>query len=326
MSTNKRGQIYVASMNLRGKWAVKPNDEITVLNVTSAQSKTNKNRRDFSPMTECNYKGYYNFESFWQSGKVYKDIPEEITKKFWKKNKEAKRRYPGSKGKQVLYARWEGDDEKMDYVTSRKKVYVPLYHELMKTSEMISYWLNYVNAGNDIIIYDFDGPRTSDGSVTALKVTKKLLCDKINDTRFPFGHGYVIAAYLAGINISDIINGTEEIKETETKDNKTTLIKQVDISPCKKHCDSSKICNTKTGRCVLKSGKIGKEILAKSKSKKPKSSIKTNKKRSVKDPKKICEYIDMDNGEQCMRHKLKGKMFCEKHLIEYKKYKSTRKQ
>jgi len=37
---------------------------------------------------------------------------------------------PGSKNKKVLYALF--NKEKMDYVTSRKKVYMPRYHELMK--------------------------------------------------------------------------------------------------------------------------------------------------------------------------------------------------
>jgi hypothetical protein len=42
-----------------------------------------------------------------------------------------KRRYPNSKGKKVLYAVFDNDDDnddnlkKMDYITSRKKGYVP---------------------------------------------------------------------------------------------------------------------------------------------------------------------------------------------------------
>ena len=78
-------------------------------------------------MTEIvnGYKGYWNFESYWQSGKVFEDIPEAIVKNYWKQLKEPKRRYPKSKDKKVLYAVFEGNPEKMDYITSRKKVYVP---------------------------------------------------------------------------------------------------------------------------------------------------------------------------------------------------------
>ena len=56
-----------------------------------------------------------------------------------------------------------------------------------------------------ITIYDFDGPRLSDGSVTCQKVTLKLLREKLNDSKFPFGHGYVIAAALAGFTPQDYL-------------------------------------------------------------------------------------------------------------------------
>ena len=54
--------------------------------------------------------------------------------------------------------------------------------------------------GENLIVYDFDGPRTKDGTVTCLEVTPELLKEKIEDTRFPFGHGYVVAASIAGIS------------------------------------------------------------------------------------------------------------------------------
>ena len=110
MSNNETTKkIYIASMNLRGTWA-KPIDPTSKkLNATSAQGKFNANRLAFSPMTpiEGGYKGFWNFESFWQSGKVFEGIPEEKTKSYWKNLKEAKRRYPGSKGKKVLYANFD---------------------------------------------------------------------------------------------------------------------------------------------------------------------------------------------------------------------------
>ena len=42
-----------------------------------------------------------------------------------------------------------------------------------------------------------------DGGVTCLEVTEELLIDKINDTRHPFGHGYVVASILAGIPVQN---------------------------------------------------------------------------------------------------------------------------
>lgn len=203
------GKVYIASMNLRGKWASRP-ENVKLLNVTSAQGKENKNRRDFSPMTESNFVGFggdifYNFEAFWQSGKVFDEITEEKTKKFWKNVKEAKRRFPGSKGKKVLYSKWDGKEEKMGYIESRKKVYIPLYHDLTKEKEMTLYWKEEVEKGQDVVIYDFDGPRLDDGSVTCLEVNIETLQEKVNDHRFPFGHGYVVAALLKGISLSDFM-------------------------------------------------------------------------------------------------------------------------
>merc|ERR1711865_411543 len=113
------GNIYIASMNMRGKWAEPILEKSIKINVTSAQAKASKNRLDFSPMTQIvnGYKKYWNFESYWQSGKVYEDIPIEKTKKWWKELKKPKRRFPNSKGKKVLYALFDGNNEKMDYIT-----------------------------------------------------------------------------------------------------------------------------------------------------------------------------------------------------------------
>tara|TARA_B110001469_G_C9636017_1_gene318930 strand:- start:68 stop:679 length:612 start_codon:yes stop_codon:yes gene_type:complete len=195
------GKIFVASMNMRGKWADPLGETPTKINVTSAQSKTSKNRLNFSPMTPIDggYKGYWNFESYWQSGKVFENIPIEKTKKWWRELEAPKRRYPNSKGKKVLYAVFDGNDEKMDYVTSRKKVYVPEYYEMIKDSERIAHWKKHLEEGNDLVVYDFDGPRLDDGSVTCMELTKELMIEKINNTQFPFGHGYIVTGCIAGI-------------------------------------------------------------------------------------------------------------------------------
>jgi len=196
------GKIYIASMNMRGKWADPILENSIKINVTSAQSKTSHDRHNFSPMTPIvnGYKGYWNFESYWQSGKVYEDIPIETTKKWWKELKEPKRRYPNSKGKKVLHAIFDNNNEKLDYVPSRKLVYVPEYYDLIKNKERLAYWQKQLKEGKNLIVYDFDGPRTIAGEVICLEVTRELLIEKINDTQFPFGHGYIVAGSIAGIN------------------------------------------------------------------------------------------------------------------------------
>ena len=198
------GKIYIASMNMRGKWAQPICDNPIKINVTSSQAKTNKNRVTFSPMQEIvgGYKGYYCFENYWQSGKVYENIPIITTKKWWKELKQPKRRYPNSKGKKVLYAVFDGYDniEKMDYITSRKKVYVPKYYNLIKDKELIDYWKAKLESGYNLVIYDFDGPRLNDGSVSCVELNEDLLKVKINDPTVPFGHGYIVGATIANIN------------------------------------------------------------------------------------------------------------------------------
>jgi hypothetical protein len=212
------GKVYIISLPGRGKGRhIEPPAGCLKLNVTSGQATLNKNRRDFSPMTfvDGSYKGFANFEAYWQSGKVFREIDEEKAMKFWKgvgKAKKSgerggpKRRYPGSKGKEVLYAKFPGfENQEMDYVTSRKEVYVPLYEEMIKGREMTLYWKEVVAGGRDVAVYDFDGPRLEDGRETGAEVTMELLKEKINNTRFPFGHGYVVAAYIAGHDMSEII-------------------------------------------------------------------------------------------------------------------------
>lgn len=206
-SDSSRGKIYLASMNMRGAWAQPISSNSIKVNVTSAQGKSSANRRDFSPMTPVDggYKGFWNFESYWQSGKVFEDVPHDKSLKWWKSIKEAKRRYPGSKGKKVLYAVFEGVDGKLDYVESRKKVYVPEYTELIKNRPMVEHWKQELDSGKDITIYDFDGPRKPDGGVECLEVTEEMLREKIEDPTFPFGHGYSVAMLFAGIDYHRIL-------------------------------------------------------------------------------------------------------------------------
>ena len=196
-------------MNMRGKWAEKPYiEKLNVLNVTSAQGKDNLNRLAFSPMTpvEGGYKGFWNFESYYQSGKVFEGIPEDKVKNFWKNCKEAKRRYPNSKGKKVLYTTFYGDLEgqKLGYVETRKKVYIPEYFSLIENKERLQYWKEKYEKGENIIIYDFDGPRKKDGDVECLEFDEKLFNEKLEYTKHPFGHGYVVAGAIMGLKMSYI--------------------------------------------------------------------------------------------------------------------------
>lgn len=200
MTANNEGKVYIASMRMRGARAKAPAGAI-IVNATSAQVKNNENRRDFSPMTpiEGGYKGYWNFESYWQSGKVWEGIPHAISQQWWKDCKEAKRRDPYAGNATVLHARWDHIDEDLAYVDSRKRVYVREYYDLIKDREMTKLWQQRRRDGRDIVIYDFDGPHGADGELQCLPLTLDLLKEKIEDESRPFGHGYVVAATIAGI-------------------------------------------------------------------------------------------------------------------------------
>lgn len=202
-------------------WSEKPKgvDIYKVVNVTSAQKEDSPYRRDFSPMTpvirykddkEVGYKGFWNFESYWQSGKVFDGIPKNVSRKWWKAQKEPKRKYagPGSTGKSltVLHSAWpdhtdeNGKEKEMQWIQSRKEVYVPEYIKLVKDRESIASLQALINSGKNIIIYDLDGPKKADGTPDTLEVTLNVLREKINATNFPFGHGYIVAALILGIS------------------------------------------------------------------------------------------------------------------------------
>ena len=196
--SNACDMVYVASMNMRGKWAPLPHENCQRVNVTSAQSKSSKFRLAFSPMTpiEGGYRGYLCFENYWQAGKRFEGQTEEEVEemiRWWKDQDKGRRRYKGSKGRRVSHAEFDG--VAYDYVESRKRVYVPHYAALVKE------YIDSLFGGQEkeLVVYDFDGPRDENGGVMCEEVTVELLKHKIQDTRFPFGHGYIVGGLLAGI-------------------------------------------------------------------------------------------------------------------------------
>ena len=204
-------EMYIASMNMRGKWAESP-EGCQRINVTSSQAKNSKNRLAFSPMTpvENGYKGYYCFENYWQAGKRYKGLekPEDLQKqdKWWKSQTKGFRRYPKGKGLMIKYAEYPGFNYQLDYINSRKEVYVPEYYNLVKDNLVLNNLLNEVKNGKCIVVYDFDGSRLDNGDVTCLRVTNELLREKLNSSKSPFGHGYIIAGILAGYHPKDYLD------------------------------------------------------------------------------------------------------------------------
>jgi hypothetical protein len=201
--------VYVASMKMRGTWAPKPDNTLTI-NVTSMQSTTSQFRADFSPMSPIKglYKGFYCFESYWQAYKCFDYLghltnPEKRLEfiQWWKDLDTGKRRHPLCK-KPPVHAIYD-DGIVRGYIDARKNIYVPQYYDLMINTESFKKCKKLVESGNNVVIYDFDGPRNNDGSNTCLEVNLEMLKNKINDVKFPFGHGYVVAAALMGYKPTD---------------------------------------------------------------------------------------------------------------------------
>ena len=190
----EKGRVYIASFNYGGHYPIIPEDIIPI-NVTVYQRPTYLRFQDFSPLCQNYYKGFINFDAFWQSGKVYEGIPEEVSREFWWRTDKITHFMRGAKGKRLLYYSYNG--EQMDYLTARKTVYIPLYHERMEVTLCAKMYTMYRDLGHNLVIYDIDGPR-HDGRVQCLEVTEEFLIDKVNSEE-AFGHGYIVAAYLAGI-------------------------------------------------------------------------------------------------------------------------------
>lgn len=199
--------VFVAGMVLRGPRADAP--EGLRVNVTSAQPLAARDRLAFSPMHvhdqpfSMGDETFANFEGFWQSRKKLRGIPHDTSKRWWAIQKKARRRHPKMKTNGVEFAadpRFPG--QCMDYVTSRRLLYVPDYHtRFLQGSQRVA---ELQNVAGNVIIFDFDGPFDGD-TPACLPVTAEMLREKIADTSRPFGHGYVVAAAVAGIDLSEFV-------------------------------------------------------------------------------------------------------------------------
>eukprot|EP01083_Nonionella_stella_P068308 181274_1 len=171
------------------------------------------------------------FENYWQYGKIFKELghlkkDNKISStwlKFRKKGygeKKGHRHPKGTKTNEILYTFVRGSKEYnkyryymacssyyfgeyMDYITSRKRVYCPMYEALVQQTSVYQELKRQVSNGMNVMILDFDGPKGETDNEKCLKITQQMLQQKVNDTSAPFGHGYVFAAMLANIKSSE---------------------------------------------------------------------------------------------------------------------------
>jgi len=232
------GQVYIGKLRNRGggRDPVIPN--VKNINVTSGSNNKingysikNLSPLYIGPVIEKDIFGHGNlvadiFENYWQYGKVFEELGHvdddgNITRK-WREfrskgyHKKTGDRHPvGTKTNEVKYVDDRGRNwyrymtpifgrylaTNMDYIESRKRIYVPVYEYLLENSETFQALQDYVDEGHDVQILDLDGPVDADPD--GQRVTKKYLRKKINDPSANFGHGYVAAALLSGIKSED---------------------------------------------------------------------------------------------------------------------------
>lgn len=181
-------------------------------------------------------------ENMWQFSKVYEKAPKsnqkysrwdptviwdhpaethvedgELTDEYWAWRKKGFEndhavRYPVGfhHRKNCLYAFVEDPSERLDYIESRKKLYVPIYINLVKKEDKFRQLVEKLRNGKNLLILEVDGPHgesldyykerygVDDDFITGntMLATMENLDIMLNDGKYPFGHGYCLAAAL----------------------------------------------------------------------------------------------------------------------------------
>ena len=165
------------------------------------------------------------FENYWQFGKMWKLAghfkqgniiePSLAWYAFRKKG------YAMTKGKRHPFPKAKGygrpghsmyNDKLYEYVPSRKDIYIPLYAALIRHLPVMKEMKRLLQNGQNIMILDGDGPPQKilvNGQLQSLYPTGtpmniELWNKMVNDPKYSFGHGYVVAALLAGLDVAEL--------------------------------------------------------------------------------------------------------------------------
>lgn len=133
-------------------------------------------------------------------------VPPEVSvlKKKYKDACNATYKNKAEKEKAIEAAKWVPiglwyKNKLLGYIDARKKVYVPTYAKLIKNIQIMKDMKKMIKK-EKIMILDLDGPPQK-LYPTGLLLTKENWKKMIDDEDYLFGHGYVVAALLAGVNI-----------------------------------------------------------------------------------------------------------------------------
>jgi hypothetical protein len=176
-----------------------PPDGVEVINTTSRSFTWSKGLSPFFVGPIPLYGGYEakNMENAWQFSKCYYnhvDLYDNPTPDYfaWAKagwDDIRAHRYPMGKGVKPLFSFWDG--QKLDYVTARKTIYLPLYAEAVKKTYAFQKLREAHAKQQDTYLFDFDAHGLTPGSFD--------YWDLWNNPNIKVGHGYVLAMLLEGI-------------------------------------------------------------------------------------------------------------------------------
>jgi hypothetical protein len=171
-------------------------EEHEVINTTSRSATWSKQLSPFF-LGPCDlYDGMKakNVENAWQYSKVYKKhlnsdgSPSEQYFKWAKMgwDNQVAVRYPMGRGAIPEYSYWNG--EKLDYISARKKIYIPLYGKSVMKSDAYNKLKEIYNNTGVLHLWDFDGYNYIKENVDLKEV--------INNPNRKMGHAFVLAILL----------------------------------------------------------------------------------------------------------------------------------
>lgn len=245
MDSTKPGRVYVGRI-VDGPGGLPKQPSKDGYTPVVVMMKSYKKYYPLSPYALTNEQDHI-MENIWQFSKVYEEVPkstqrysrydarviwewpnevhydgENLTKEYWKwrkagmSNLEAVRYPVGFNHRhKVLFSYHNG--EKLDYVESRKKLYLPLYTELVKEEAVFDKLQERHLNGENLLIIEVDGPHQESLEYyqekydvshrfikdNCIRCNRKNLNIMLNDLKHPFGHGYCLAAAIQDINLLD---------------------------------------------------------------------------------------------------------------------------
>lgn len=181
---------------------VGPSDARYFRNAINVCSNSSNEWKSLSPflMGPVKLYGIYtaqNMENAWQYSKVYpchvdeSGNPTPSYRKWalegWMNERAV--RYPMGKGAIPLYSLWDG--EKLDYISARKKIYIPLYSKLARATIGYKKLEMMCENGGEIVLFDFDGYDNERFNMTMDEV--------VNNPKKKMGHAFVLKMMLEGM-------------------------------------------------------------------------------------------------------------------------------